>query len=70
MDIHKNDTMPEPRTDYERAYQDVVRMRESFLKLSKPERERLLKEAYALWAPNSDPIKTKVVLSTLNKVLG
>ena len=60
----------ERESAYAEAREDMIRMRESFLKLEKGERERLLNEAITLWAPKTDPIKRRIILSGLEKLIG
>ena len=55
---------------FDSAYNDMLKFRESFLKLSKPDQERLIKAAVPVWAPKADPIKKKVIISTVLKLLG
>ncbi len=59
-----------PLSDYDRAKIDMLKMRDSFMKLNKADQERLIKEAVAVWAPGADPFKTKIIVGTLTKFIG
>ena len=55
--------------DYEKAYGEMLAFRESLLKLDKPEQERLIQATVRLWAPKTEPIKTRFIVNTIMKLL-
>lgn len=59
----------ESTADFEKAYREMLAFRETFLKLEKPEQERLIKAAVPVWAPKADPLKTKFIVGTIMKLL-
>ena len=54
---------------YEKAFEDMLRFREEFLKLTKEEQDRLLREALPVWFPNVDPFKAKLILGGIGKLI-
>lgn len=69
MDVNEIKTAEEPVSDYEKAYREMLAFRESFLKLSKPEQERLIKAIVPVWDPKADPLKTRFIVNTVTKLL-
>ncbi len=56
--------------DYDRVYSDMLALRESLMKLSRADRERLIRAAVPVWAPKTDPIKAKFITAAIMKLLG
>ena len=62
-------TPAEPKAGYDKVFADMLALREEYLKLTKEEQDRLLKEAFPVWFPNVDPFKTRLILGSIGKLL-
>lgn len=68
MDEYRIELVVEPTDDYKKALKDMLQMKESFSKLNNCEKDRLVREVFALEISRLTPEQGRFLIVLMNMI--